>query len=224
MHLPSQTVTLTVAKFFFHTLLLRNHVKKKIFTHTIENMLFCSRKSVTFDCLFNSTWKLCFSPNRWLVTAKQYKKLFPIYDWKSELKPFQFTGSSHISLHPHFCPAGSLPSGCDRPVSPQWANGRRTLAWERAWQKLQHGGADLRCEPQFLGPEEGSSWSPGAFLQTTTEKRNAQMFILSFLCFTTTGHFVFSHAAILKTVHYIWLYKFTNAITVNNEQFQTVLW
>lgn len=38
-----------------------------------------------------------------------------------------------------------------------WANGRRTLAWERAWQKLQHGGADLQCEPPFLGPEEGSS-------------------------------------------------------------------
>ena len=37
-----------------------------------------------------------------------------------------------------------------------WFNGRGSLAWERAWQKLQRGGAGWPCEPWSLGPEEGS--------------------------------------------------------------------
>lgn len=61
--------------------------------------------------------------------------------------------SIHTSAQPALCHLAAI----DPWVHSGWANGRGTLAWERAWQRLQHGGADLRCEPPFLGPEEGSS-------------------------------------------------------------------
>lgn len=111
-------MTPTFANYFFHTLLLRNHVKKKIFTHTIENMLFCSRKSVTFDCLFNSTWKLCFSPNRWLVTAKQYKNCFPYMIEKVNWSHF----SSQAPATFHSIHTSALPALCHLAVIDPWVH------------------------------------------------------------------------------------------------------
>lgn len=60
-------------------------------------------------------------------------------------------------------------------------NGRGSLAWGRAWQKLQRGGAGRRCELWSLGPEEGSSWSPGAFLEKRREKEKAQLYLFASL-------------------------------------------
>lgn len=53
-------------------------------------------------------------------------------------------------------------------------NGRGSLASGMVWQMLQPDGADQQCEPQSLGPEQGSFWIPAAFLEKKTRDNLAR--------------------------------------------------
>lgn len=124
-----------------------------------------------------------------LMTAMKYKKCgFPDLTGKKKTgiqKSFWFVGTNH-TFHWHVLSSEpqAKPAFCHLTVLASWLfigspNGHWSQAWGMAWQKLQLCGAVLQCEPPSLGPEQGSSWSPGAFLEKTTERWGRKLFFLA---------------------------------------------
>lgn len=125
------------------------------------------------------------------MTATKYQKMwFPWSDWEKENRNSKVIlirrHQPHISLAWHivmFC-TSAKPAFCHLTVLAAWfyiglPNGHGSQALGMAWQKLQLCGAVLQCEPPSLGPEPGSSWSPGAFLERTKERGRRKLFFLA---------------------------------------------